>query len=72
MYRAIADEFIGKPPVVTSRGCQMTPGLTYIQERTEIKANINAATSVEHLAELISLYRAVIKRSVQLDKRSSK
>ena len=32
---------------------------TYIQERADIKANINAARSVEHL-----------KRSVQLDKRN--
>ena len=46
---------------------------TYIQERAEIKAIVNAASSVKHLAELRAHYgvkNKVVKRSVQLDKRN--
>ena len=54
MYRIIGDEYIGKPP----RGHKpwmSNNTWTHIQERADIKANINAASSVARLAELRTL-----------------
>ena len=48
-YRTIGDEYIGKSP----RGHKpwmSNNTWTHIQERADIKANINAASSVERLA----------------------
>ena len=46
---------------------------THIREHADIKANINAASSFERLAELRALYRAknkIVKRSVKHEKRN--
>ena len=55
MYHTIGDEYFGKPP----RGHKTWMSKitwTHIQERADIRANINTASSVERLTELRVLY----------------